>query len=288
MYRTFRNLTPEEERVIVAKGTEKPFSGKFNDHSETGVYTCRRCGAALYKSSAKFDAGCGWPAFDAEVPGAVRSLPDPDGRRTEITCASCDGHLGHVFLGEKLTPLNVRHCVNSISLDFVPEKAAETNFSHAVFAGGCFWGVEFFMEKAAGVIWADNGYTGGHVDKPTYQQVCTGTTGHIEAVKVVFDPRQTSYERLARLFFEIHDPTQKDGQGPDIGIQYRSAVFFNDATQRVTAEKLIAMLKEAGYDVVTTVEEEKPFWTAEKNHQDYYANKCKMPYCHSRVTRFKE
>ena len=113
-------LTAEEKHVIESKGTEPPFSGEYDDFYEEGTYVCRRCNAKLYRSDNKFDAHCGWPAFDQEIPGAVTHLPDPDGRRTEIECASCGGHLGHVFTGERMTATDTRHCVNSLSMKFVP------------------------------------------------------------------------------------------------------------------------------------------------------------------------
>ena len=120
--RKYNDLTPGEKHVIEDKGTEPPFTGEDDDFFEAGIYVCRRCNAELYRSDDKFDAHCGWPAFDDEMPGAVKRVPDPDGQRTEIQCANCDGHLGHVFLGERLTDRNVRHCVNSLSMRFVPSK----------------------------------------------------------------------------------------------------------------------------------------------------------------------
>lgn len=118
----YKKLTPKERRVIVEKGTEKPFTGKYNDFFKKGVYVCKRCGAKLFHSKDKFRSGCGWPSFDQEIKEAIEKIPDPDGLRTEIVCANCQAHLGHVFVGEGLTDKNTRHCVNSISLTFVPSK----------------------------------------------------------------------------------------------------------------------------------------------------------------------
>jgi peptide methionine sulfoxide reductase msrA/msrB len=281
----FRKLTPEEKRVIVYKGTEAPFSGTYERFDGKGVYTCKRCGAPLYRSDDKFDANCGWPSFDDEIPGAVKRVPDADGMRTEIECAKCGAHLGHIFLREEFTPKNTRYCVNSISLEFVPEASA-VKTDTAIFAGGCFWGVEYYMHKLKGVKSVISGYTGGQKDHPTYKEVCSGKTGHYEAVEIVFDPSRTTYEAIARMFFEIHDPTQLNHQGPDYGEQYRSAIFYRDDEQKKVAEKLINLLKEKGFHVVTEVRKASVFWKAEEYHQEYYEHKGTLPYCHGYVKRF--
>lgn len=288
---TPKELTEDEKRVIIHKGTERPFTGKFYDFNEKGTYVCKQCGAPLYHSSFKFDAGCGWPSFDEEIPGAVKRVPDADGRRTEIVCANCGAHLGHVFLGEGFTSKNTRHCVNSISMDFIPDKKEEKQGKEqkqeiAIFAGGCFWGVEYYMQKLPGVISVESGYIGGTKDNPTYEEVCSKTTGHAEAVRIIFDPLKTDYETLAKHFFELHDPTQVNRQGPDVGEQYRSEVFYTTPEQKEIAGKLIDQLKTKGYKVATKVTPATTFWPAEGYHQDYYDKKGSLPYCHGYVKRF--
>lgn len=278
--RPYRELTPEEERVILHRGTERPFTGEYTNHFASGLYTCKRCGAMLYRSQDKFPAHCGWPAFDDEIRGAVKRVPDPDGVRTEIVCANCGAHLGHVFEGEYLTPKNVRHCVNSISLVFLPEE--QVRYGRAYFAGGCFWGVQYLLSQQPGVLKTRAGYMGGHTENPTYEQVCSHTTGHAETVEVLFDPVRVSFEALAKLFFEIHDPTQLNRQGPDVGDQYRSAIFYTDEKQKQVAERLIADLKGRGMNVVTQVAPADRFWPAEDYHQDYFAKRGGQAACHVR------
>lgn len=280
-------LTKEEERVIVHKGTEMPFSGEYYLNQDEGSYLCKRCDAPLYTSDAKFDSGCGWPSFDEEIPGAVKRVLDADGRRTEILCANCGAHLGHVFEGEGFTDKNIRHCVNSISLTFEPLNLhAEKSIKTVYFASGCFWGTEHMLKDIPGVISTKVGYIGGKTKNPTYKQVCTGLTGHAEALELVYNADKVSFEKLAKLFFETHDPTQLNRQGPDVGNQYRSAVFYTDENQKLVVLKLMDVLKSKGYKVVTEVEKASVFYEAEEYHQDYYEKTGKQPYCHFYTKRF--
>ncbi len=280
----YGELSAQEKRVLRDKGTEPPFTGQYDRFAKPGVYCCRQCGTPLYTSDDKFNAGCGWPAFEAELPGAVRRTADADGRRIEITCQKCGGHLGHVFRGERLTPTNTRHCVNSMSMVFEPEQSDRVR--RAFFAGGCFWGVEELLRRQPGVLAAISGYAGGAVDHPTYRQVCTGDTGHAETVQVLYDPKQTDFETLARFFLEIHDPTQEDRQGPDRGSQYRSVIFYRQEAEKQIAAKLLDILRRQGLDVKTAIEPIVRFWKAEDDHQDYYEKTGKAPYCHRWQKRF--
>lgn len=283
----YNKLTPEEERVILHKGTEAPYTGIHTDNKEIGKYTCKQCDAPLYTSSDKFDSHCGWPSFDDEIDGAVKRVTDADGRRTEILCANCGGHLGHVFLGEGYTEKNARHCVNSISLNFVPVKINdEAKTEKAIFAGGCFWGMEYQFQKVEGVKTVISGYVGGNTANPTYKEVCNTNSGHAEAIEVTYDASKVSYEELAKLFFEIHDPTQLNYQGPDVGEQYRSEIFYFDESQKEIGEKLIKRLMEKGYDVVTGLTKATTFYDAEDYHQDYYKKSGGDPYCHIYTKRF--
>ncbi len=277
----FKTLSEEEERVIIHKGTELPFSGEYLTLKEDGTFICKRCGNALFSSASKFDSHCGWPSFDDATKGAVKEILDKDGIRTEIVCAQCGAHLGHVFDGEGFTPKNRRHCVNSISLEFKP-KEMPLNYDTIYFGAGCFWGVEFYLQKATGVISTEVGYMGGDTKNPTYEDVCTDESGHAEVVKVVFDTTITSAETLTKLFFEIHDFTQVNRQGPDIGSQYRSEVFFTKENQKNTTLELLKILLEKGYKPSTKITEAKEFWKAEGYHQNYYNKKRGQPYCHIR------
>lgn len=280
-----KQLTPYESWVIDHKGTERPFSGLYVNTSTPGVYTCKKCEAPLYRSEDKFHSHCGWPSFDEAIPGAVRELADADGMRTEILCEACGAHLGHVFRGERMTEKNTRHCVNSVSMDFQPKKVPGAR--SIVLASGCFWGTQYFLARVPGVLATEVGYSGGHVAQPTYEEVCTGATGHVEAIELTYDPVQVELVEILRIFFETHDFSQADGQGPDIGPQYLSVLFYANEEEEKLGRALIDELKKKGYEVATQLRPRAQFWPAEDYHQQYYENKGEQPYCHRYREIFK-
>ncbi len=279
---TYQHLTPEEERVIVDKGTESPFSGEYNTHKERGTYLCKRCLSPLYHSSDKFESGCGWPSFDDAIPGKVQKVTDRDGRRTEIICSNCNAHLGHVFWGEHFTEKNTRHCVNSISMTFIPEIIKEQHLEKVTLGGGCFWCIDTAFRQLQGVVEVQSGYSGGETLFPTYEKVSRGNTGHIEVVEITFDKTVISLSQILYVFFSLHNPTTPDRQGNDIGPQYASVIFYRTEEQQKTALDIIQGLEHQQIfsdPIVTKVEAFKQFWIAEEYHQDYAAKSPQNPYC---------
>jgi peptide methionine sulfoxide reductase msrA/msrB len=287
----FNALTPEESRVILNKGTEPAYTGEYTDNKARGTYICRQCNAPLYRSADKFDSRCGWPSFDDEIDGAITRKPDADGRRTEIICTNCKGHLGHVFEGEGFTDKDVRHCVNSISMQFVPASdslpevlsaKAEIKLDTATLGAGCFWCVDAIFRELKGVHKVEVGYSGGKINAPTYKMVCAGGTGHVEVARIWFDPSVISYEQLLDIFFHTHDPTSLNRQGNDVGDQYRSVIFYHNEAQKIMAEKVLAATDSSGLwddKIVTAIEPLKNYFQAEDYHQNYFNQNKEQGYC---------
>ncbi len=290
-------FTPEQYRVMRKSGTEKAFSGKYNDHYEKGIYYCAGCDTSLFSSETKYDHISGWPSFTATFDeNHIEYLEDNSlfRRRTEVRCSVCGAHLGHVF-DDGPGPTHKHYCINSVSLDFKRAESqpeSESNHSekpnesakkagkteNAIFAAGCFWGIEDKLRKTPGVISTEVGYTGGHVKNPTYKQVCTDKTGHAEAVKIAFDPTLISYDELLKVFFIIHDSTQLNRQGPNIGKQYRSAIFYYNDEQKMAAEKMVKKLESTrrlGGSIATEIVPASQFNRAEEYHQKYYEKRKK-------------
>ena len=284
----YDSLRPDQIDILQNKATEAPFSGEYIEAEATsGSYLCRGCGQALFREDSHFTSHCGWPSFDDQLPGTVAEHPDADGRRTEIVCSQCGGHLGHVFEGEGFTAKNRRHCVNSLSIEFVLDAQVHQS-EEIILAAGCFWGVEHLLKQQDGVLKTEVGYIGGQQAYPTYEQVCGKNTGHVEAVRVVFDSERCDVATLIKAFFEIHDFSQSDGQGPDLGPQYLSRIYTFDAAQKQVAQQVMALLTDKGFSVATTLHDMAVFWPAEDYHQLYYDKTGKAPYCHSRRVIFSD
>lgn len=287
-----KELTEEQVRVTQHAGTEPPGCGVLLKEKRAGLFCCVVCGLPLFKSNSKFESGTGWPSFfEPFAPEHVVTHVDRSHGmvREEIVCGRDGAHLGHVF-DDGPPPTGRRYCLNSASLRFfaegeaLPPESKPVATGTAYFAGGCFWGVEDAFAQLDGVIDAESGYMNGKTEAPTYKQVCNHDTGHAEAVKVVFDAGKTSFRKLAEFFFRIHDPTTLNRQGPDVGDQYRSAIFTVDAQQEADAKALVAELaqlpKYQQRRIVTVIEPAQKFWRAEEYHQDYHlkhGGSCKIP-----------
>ncbi len=265
-------------------GTEPAFNNEYWDNHEPGIYVDVNTGEALFTSIDKFDSGTGWPSFTKPIENAsIEEKEDTTYGMTRTEVRTNASHLGHVF--DDGPNGSQRYCINSASLKFIPYEDLEKEgykeyeklfpYEKALLAGGCFWGVEELLQQQDGVISATSGYTGGTTENPTYKQVSTGKTGHYESVLVVFDPNIISYNEILDYFWRLHDPTQEDGQGPDIGTQYRSAIFYFNDEQKKMAEQS----KEA-FDAkhifpkpaATIITKASTFYPAEDYHQDYYDN----------------
>lgn len=265
-------LTPEQFAVMRERGTEKPFSNKCWNIHQAGTFVCAACGNPLFESDTKFESGTGWPSFNKALTGdRVEVVKDTSHGmvRDEVNCARCGSHLGHVF-NDGPPPTGLRYCMNGVALKLV-------KLEKATFAAGCFWGVQAAFDETKGVLKTSAGYTGGHVKDPTYEQVCSHTTGHAEAVEVQFDPEVVSYQKLLDVFWSIHDPRQKNRQGPDIGDNYRSAVFTHSPEQKAAAEASKAEQDAKGGGkgpIVTEIVTAGDFYPAENYHQHYKSKSC--------------
>jgi peptide methionine sulfoxide reductase msrA/msrB len=261
-------LDSEQFRVARLKGTERAYSSEMCSLFEPGLYACVCCGNHLFDSGEKFESGSGWPSFTQPLEENVVGYHSDESfgmRRIEALCNICDAHLGHVF-PDGPNPSGLRYCINAVSL----QKVTKT-YETATFGGGCFWCTEAVFLRLKGVQKVESGYSGGHIDNPTYREICSGLTGHAEVIKITFDPNTISYEELLLVFMTTHDPTTLNQQGADRGTQYRSSIMYHDDLQLKTATALINELQ-SHYNnaIVTEIVPATVFFKAEDYHQNYY------------------
>ena len=288
-----KKLSSEQYAVTQQCGTEPAFHNAYWDNHKPGIYVDVVSGEALFSSLDKFDSGTGWPSFTQPVTGSgIVEKKDPTlgMERTEVRSKMADSHLGHVF-NDGPGQNGLRYCINSAALKFIPvEEMDQAGYDQylepfvkaglfkasthetAILAGGCFWGMEEIIRKIPGVIKTTVGYSGGTTADPTYEEVCTGATGHAEAIQVVFDPARLSYEALLDYFFRMHDPTTLNRQHNDAGTQYRSAIFYASEAQKQTAERVKARWAKSGKfnrPITTEITAATKFYPAEEYHQKY-------------------
>ncbi len=273
-------LTPEQFHITQEQGTERPFSCPLNEEHGKGIFYCVCCQNPLFESGFKFDSGTGWPSYSKPVSSKSVTITRDESAgmvRDAVSCQRCGAHLGHVFEdGPK--PTGLRYCTDGTALIFQAKILPKT-LSKATFAAGCFWCTGAIFQNIKGVKEAVAGYSGGKEANPTYEQVGGGSTGHAEAFEVYYDSQEVSYNDLLRVYFASINPLQVNGQGPDNGLQYRSIIFYNNATEKAAAEEFIKnMQKNYSQPISVEIKPFEKFWQAENYHQNYVELHPENPY----------